>query len=307
LTSIIVVAGAGSYNTLLLLLVPIVLVMYSAVILSVIVLRKKQPDVKRYYTAPFGNIGPIVMVLILIALIITWLVHEPGSLRSLLLGVSFIATGIPVYFLLELYYNPRAIRKTNNLLAYLVLWAERLALPISIRKEVMKLLGKLKGKKVLEFGCSVGTLTMHLAQAVGKNGKVYATDISERDIQIAKKRLDKKGHKHVKVIHDLQHHNRVHPDVPNLHKAVSVGTLGYVKDIKNVLMHVNQRLKIGGEICFLDYDKFFDIIPNKEWLGNDKRIKKIFENGGFKVEVKRKQGFAWKYIFIFGEKVRNVK
>jgi len=307
LTSIIVFAGAGSYNTLLLLLVPIVLTMYSAVILSVIVLRYKKPNVKRYYKAPFGNVGPIILVLIMISLIIMWLVHEPGSLRSLFLGLSFIATGIPIYFLLELYYNPKSIRRTNDILAYLVLWTERLALPIKVRKEIIRLLGNIKGKTVLEFGCSVGTLTMHLAEEVGKNGKVYATDISEKDIKIAQKRLEKKGHKHVKVIHDLQHHSRVHPDVPTIHTAVSVGTMGYVKDVHTVLKHMNQRLKKGARICFVDYDKFFDIIPNKEWLGDDKKINKIFENAGFKVKIERKQGFAWKYIFIYGNKVKGVR
>jgi len=307
LTSIIVFAGAGSYNTLLLLLVPIVLVMYSAVILSVIVLRYKQPKVKRHYRVPFGKVGPIIVVLILLALLGIWAVMEAEAIRLIVLAISFIALGIPIYILLELYYNPKTIRKTNNLFAYLVLWTERIALPLGIRKQIIKLLGNIKGKTILEFGCSVGTLTMHLAEEVGKNGKVYATDISEKDIEIAKSRLLKKGHTHVTVIHDVQHHHRVHPDVPTIHTAVSVGMIGYVKNVKRVLQHMNKRLKKGAKICFLDYDKFFDIIPNKEWLGSDEKIKKIFNSGGFDVKVVRKQGFAWRYIFIYGKKVKNVK
>ncbi len=306
-TSILVIIGLGAYRTLLLMLLPFVLVMYIAVLFALVKLRFTQPKLKRPYKAPFGKVGPLVVILIMIALLVMWVVMEEEAIRLIILAVSLIALGIPIYLLLELYYNPKAIRRTNNLLAYLVLWTEKLALPSGVRKEVLRLLGDIEGKTVLEFGCSVGTLTMHLAEEVGKNGKVYATDISEKDIEIAKKRLKKEGHKHVKVIHDLQHHHRVHPDVPLIHTAVSVGMIGYVRDVDNVLRHMNKRLKKGSKICFLDYDKFFDIIPNQEWLGDDEKIKKIFEKAGFKVEVKRKQGFAWKYIFIYGEKVKGVR
>ena len=64
---------------------------------------------------------------------------------------------------------------------------------------------------------------------------------------------------------------------------------------------------MGSKICFVDYDKFFDIIPNAEWLGSDDKIKEVFHNAGFKVSVIRKQGFAWKYIYIYGIKIRNIK
>jgi len=306
-TSLLVIIGLGAYRTLLLMLLPFVLIMYIAVLLALVTLRFKQPKLKRPYKVPFGTIGPIFVVFIMVALLFAWVVMEEEAVKLVLLAISLIALGIPLYFLLELYYNPKAIRKTNNLFAYFVLWTERLALPLGVRKEIIDLLGDIKGKTILEFGCSVGTLTMHLAEEVGKEGKVYATDISERDIAIVKNRLNKKGHRHVKVIHDLQHHHRVHPDVPTIHTAVSVGMIGYVRDVKNVLKHMNKRLKKGSRICFVDYDKFFDIIPNKEWLGDDKKIKKVFSESGFKVDVIRKQGFAWKYIFIFGEKVKGVK
>ncbi len=305
LTSLIVIIAVGAYRTLLLMLLPFVLIMYIAVLLALVTLRFKLPDTKRPFKVPFGTVGPIIVTFILISLLFAWTIIEKGALRLIGLVISLISLGIPIYLLLELYYNPKAIRKTNNLLAYLVLLTENIFLPVSVRKEIIKLLGNLKGKKVFEFGCSVGTFTKHLADEVGKKGKVYATDISEKDIAIAKKRLRK--HKHVKIIHDHLHHHRVHPSVPKVHTIVSVGMLGYVRDIKNVLKHMNKRLKKGSKICFLDYDKFFDIIPNKDWLSDDKKIKKIFKDSGFEVDIKRKQGFAWKYLFIYGKKKGEVR
>ena len=69
---------------------------------------------------------------------------------------------------------------------------------------------------------------------------------------------------------------------------------------------MNKRLRKGSKICFVDYDKFFDLIPNVGWLSDDNKIKKIFRDNGFNVGVIRKQGFAWKYVFIYGTKLKNV-
>jgi len=66
LTTILVIVGAGSYTTMLHLLVPIVLVAYSFVLVSVVVLRYKKPDQKRFYTAPFGKVGPIIIALFML-------------------------------------------------------------------------------------------------------------------------------------------------------------------------------------------------------------------------------------------------
>jgi ubiquinone/menaquinone biosynthesis C-methylase UbiE len=281
--------------------------MYSAVIISVVVLRYKKPDVKRYYKVPFGKIGPIILILIMLSLIVTWLTHEAGALRSLFLGILLISIGVPLYFLLEMYYDPRMIRIVNDLSAELNLLTERITLPISVRQEIIKLLGNIKGKTVLEFGCSVGTLTMHLAEEVGPKGKIYATDTSKRVLSITDKRLAKQGHKHVKTLHDYDHHKRLHPNVPKIHTVVSVGALGNLRDPEKTLEDMNKRLKIGSKICFVDYDKFFDIIPAVDWIENNDKIKAIFKAAGFDVKIERKQGFAWTYVYVYGKKVKNIK
>ncbi len=306
ISSILVFIAAGSYLTLLHLLVPIVLVMYSAVLFSLTILRYKKPNLKRYYKVPFGRVGPLVVILFNAFLLIMWLKETQGAAHILRLGLSLIFLGMPVYFLLEMYYNPKAIRKTNNVLAYAALFTERMMLPIKVRKKIIKLVGNIKGKTVLEFGCSVGTLTMHLAEEVGKNGRVYATDISERDLSITQKRLDKRKHKHITLFHDPHHHKRVHPSVPAVHVIVSVGMLGYMQNPTKVLTHMNKLLKNGSRICFVDYDKFFDIIPNIDWLSDDDAVNLLFEKCGFKIKIERKQGFAWKYIYIYGKKIRDV-
>jgi amino acid transporter len=307
LSVLILAVGITSYSALLKLIIPLLFILYAVTLAAVTVLRYKKPHLKRIFKAPFGSILPIIFAVFLVACLIFWLVNSADALHILRLDLSLVFFGLPIYFLVEIYYNPRAVRKTNNVLAYLVLFTEQLALPKRVRKEIIKLVGKLKNKILLEFGCSVGTLTMHLAEEVGSGGKIYATDISERDLHIARKRIHAQGHKHVTFLHDNMHHSRVHPDIPKIEVVVSVGVLGYIQNIQKVLREMNQRLAIGSKICFLDYDKFFDLIPNIKWLDNDASIKEVFDKAGFRVDVRREQGFAWKYIYIYGKKVRNVK
>lgn len=292
----------GKYKALLSLVIPLGFVMYLFVVLLVPVLRAKEPNLKREFKVPFAKIGSAVVIMFIIGVIIAWLYSEQSAISTLKLGVSLIFVGVPIYMLLEIYYNPDAIIKINDSLAYLTLLTERIILPKSTRKEILALLGDVKGKKVLEFGCSVGTLTMHLAEAVNPNGRVYATDLSRKDLLITKKRLLKKGHTHVIVIHDEHQVNRVHPSIPHVDAIVSIGMMGYLQDVKKVLKEMRDLLPYGGKIVFVDYADFFRVIPNVAWLSNDKIVEKVFRDAGFSVFVTRKKGLFWNYVYVYGIK-----
>jgi amino acid transporter len=295
----------GKYKALLSLLLPLGMIMYIFTILAVAVLRFRKPYLKRTFKVPFGKGGSIAVILFMIALTALWILSEQNAVSTLMLGLSFILIGVPIYLLLVFYYDPDAIVKANNALAYLTLLTERIILPRSVRSEIFRLLGDIKNKTVLEFGCSVGTLTISLAEKVKPKGKVYATDLSENDLVITKKRLVKRGHMHVIVIHDKHQINRVHPDVPHVDAIVSIGMMGYLQDVKKVLREMRNLLPYGGKIVFVDYVDFFKIIPNVAWLSNDSTIAKIFRECGFSVFVKRKKGLFWNYVYVYGIKYHH--
>ena len=292
----------GRYKTLLSLLLPLGLIMYIFTIFAVTVLRFKKPNIKRVFKVPFGKIGSIITILFMIALMTAWIFSEPDALHILSLGMSFVFFGVPIYLLLVFYYDPDAIVKMNNALAYTTLLTEKVILPKKVKNEILKLLGDVKNKTVLEFGCSVGTLTLNLAEKVTSKGKVYATDLSENDLLITKKRLIRKGHMHVTVIHDKHQINRVHPDVPHVDAIVSIGMMGYFQEVKKVLKEMRDLLPYGGKIVFVDYADFFKIIPNVAWLNDDKKIEEVFRDCGFSVYVTRKKGLFWNYIYVYGIK-----
>jgi len=295
----------GKYKVFLSLIVPLSIIMYIPIILSVTILRIKKPFLERKFKVPLARFGPIIVSIFFVAIILGWLRSESDALNLFLLGLSLIAVCIPLYFLLQLYYNPKAIIIVNDLFAYLALFTERYLFPVPVRKEIIKLLGDIKNRTVLEFGCGVGTFTMHIAEAVSRSGKVYATDISEREVRITRGRMKKAGHEHVIVLHEKK--DTLHESVKRIDAAVSIAALGYIQDVKYVLKEINSRLKKNGRIVFLEYDKFFYILPNIDWLSKDEEIKQIFSECGFFVHIERRQGFFWQYIYIYGNKVKTVK
>jgi len=302
---IILVMAFGRYRTLLSLLLPLGLILYIFVILTIPILRRKYPDMQRSFKVPFAHIGSYLVVGFLFTLMVLWIIAEPSAWQILKLGLSFIAIGIPIYLLLEIYYNPDFIINVNDGLAYFTLLLEKFILPKNVREEIIDLLGDIKNKTVLEFGCSVGTLTLHLAEKVKPGGKVYATDLSEKDLVITKNRMIKKGHTHVVIIHDEHQINRVHPDIPNVDAIVSMGMMGYLQDVKKVLREMWELMPYGGKIVFVDYADFFKIIPNVAWLSKDQIIEKVFRDAGFSVYVARKKGLFWNYIYVHGIKFKR--
>ncbi|RLE38931.1 hypothetical protein DRJ17_02435 [Candidatus Woesearchaeota archaeon] len=303
LTCGIVILGIGSIRTLVEMLVPIELTMYSLVILSVTILRYKMPDHPRHYKAPLGKIIPVLIVMINIVLIFLWVKIVEHALFVFLVTISLIGFCLPIYLLVNVYYNPSVIRAFSDRLAFLTYLLENVLFPWGMRKKLITLIGSIRGKKILEYGCNVGTLTLHLAKAVLPSGKVYATSHSMGQIKIAHHRVTKKGHTHVKFLYDEQHHKRVHPVIPEIDAVVSVGTLSTVQNIDAVMQGWYKRLPIGGKIFVVEYDRFFHLIRNVEWLETDEKIASFFRKAGFAVKVERKWGLFWQYIYIYGFKI----
>jgi APA family basic amino acid/polyamine antiporter len=302
LSIIVFLMAFGRYEQLLTLMLPIGFVMYFFTILIVYRLRVTHPHAPRPFRVPFAKFGSITICTVLALLLYLWILLEPGAVHSLSLALSFILLGIPIYLLLEMYYDPDEIIRMTDSLAFFTLWLEAILLPRSVRRKILFLLGNVKNKNVLEFGCSVGTLTLQLAEAVKPNGRVFATDLSKREISITKKRMLRRGHYHVIPIHDEHQVNRVHPYIPHVDAIVSVGMLGYLQDTKKVLGEMRNLIPYGGRIVFVDYADFFGLIPNVQWLANDQSIAKRFKEAGFSVFVRREKGLFWNYVYVYGIK-----
>ena len=219
---LLLIIGFASYEVLLQILVPMAAILYVAMILAVPVLRRKMPLQARPFRVPFARVGPAACVLIFAAVMAAWLLQEPGAGATLRTSLSLILVGMPLYFLVEMYYDPKMITGASDLLAYANFLLQKVAgLDRGERKKVVAFLGSgIRGKTVLDYGCGVGGLVLDLVEAVGRNGKVYATHFSKNSVRIARKRVEiKKWHDtnwiygEARIMHDPKQMTRVHPDV----------------------------------------------------------------------------------------------
>jgi len=299
---IIVIIAFGAYDSLLGMLTPLALIMYIIVLLAVTILRFKMKNVNRTFKVPFGEIGPVLVALLYLGVVVLWLLKVPGALNLFRIIISLVIFGIPIYLLLIFLYDPETIVNFSNYFSRLTLWFENVILPKHIRNDIMGLFKDLERKVVLEYGAGVGTLTMHLAEAVGPQGMIYATDMSHRNINLLEKRLEKKGIKHVTLIHDEHQVNRIHPSIENVDFIFSVGMMSYMQDVRKILKQMNRILPDTGRICLVEYVNFFRFLPDVEWLSDTGKLRSIFREAGFSVQVKKKRGLLWNYLFIYGIK-----
>lgn len=299
---ILILVSSAAYETILYLLLPLAILQYGAVIIALLVLRKRLPDRARPFRLPLAKTGSALTLIALGGIIVFWILHEPGAWVSLRLAGSIIFAGIPLYFLLKVYYDPEAIIKLNDTFAYLAYLTEKFSLPPPVKREILMLIGDVRGKTILEYGCSIGTLTIELATKVSAKGRIFATNISAKELEISKQRIIQRGHEHVVFIHDEHQANRVHPQVPRVDAIISFGMLGYIQDVNKVLSEMNDILKDGGRLVMVDWINFFHIIPDVEWLTHDELIRSVFKKAGFSVTVTRKRGILWDYLYVHGVK-----
>jgi SAM-dependent methyltransferase len=59
-----------------------------------------------------------------------------------------------------------------------------------------------RGESVLDIGCGTGSTLLRLANAVGPEGAVLGVDISEQQLNLARRRVSESGLKHARVVLD---------------------------------------------------------------------------------------------------------
>jgi ubiquinone/menaquinone biosynthesis C-methylase UbiE len=105
---------------------------------------------------------------------------------------------------------------------------------------MVRAIGKIKGKKLLDIGCGAG---VHIEQYQKLGAKCFGIDISETLIELAKKRCPKVEFK-IGSMTRLPYTNGYF-DI-----ATASLSIDYLKDLKKVFQEVNRVLKKGGMFYF---------------------------------------------------------
>lgn len=301
---LLILISTGNYKQLLSLIIPLSFLMYFGVILTVPILRKKMKS-KSSFQAPLGNILPYFLAILFLVFIVIWLSVEPNAAYLFRYALGFLFFGLPVYLLLNVYYNPDFAIEINEFFSYINLFLENIIFPKNLRKAILNIFTKYKNKKILEFGSGIGSLTTLLADKVGSKGKIYAVDFSEKNLKILNKRMVKLNHFHVETIHDKHVISRVHPKIKEVDMVFSVGLLSYIQNLNKILEELYDILPEGGKICFIEYMDYFHFIPNPKYLTKKKEIQQVFRQCGFSVRIKKIKGVLWNYSLIYGMKTEH--
>ena len=300
-SSLIVLIANSMYLTLVETLLPLTFLLYTILMIALIISRKqyKEQGIEPVFKAPFGIAGPLFIIAFNLAMIGFWIFKSQRSGFILTNLAIFMLVGIPIYLLLNMYYNLEFSRKVLNATARLNLAFEAITLPKSIRKFAINLFGDVKGLNVLELGSGVGTLTLELAKQADR---VVAIDMSEKHINIARQRAKELGLTNIEFIHDPHLATRIVPGIGKFHRVYSVGMLSFFQDFKKLARDLHQVLEDNGKICFIEFIDYFKVLPNPSHIRNFEKIKSIFEEQGISVKITKKHGFLWNYLIIYGVK-----
>lgn len=127
-------------------------------------------------------------------------------------------------------------------------WTERDTwMPV---ERIFKLAGIDEGSHVADIGCHEGYLSIHLANKVGNNGRVYAVDVRDDRLDDLKENLKSRDLNNVSVI--LGDYDNPKLPKETLDVVIIMDTYHEMTDYDIILEHVFKSLKPGGKLIILE-------------------------------------------------------
>jgi basic amino acid/polyamine antiporter, APA family len=295
--STLVFVGAGSYETLLHMLIPLILVVYSAVLLSVVILRFKKPDMVRPYKVKFGKVGPLITILFMVFLLVMFIKETHSALDILRISAGLVAFGIPAYFAIELFYDKKYVTLRRNLMAKLAHHYHRFPLPKPTFNKIMSLVGPFNKKTaILVYNSPMGTFTQRVVKSKMKFRNIHIANQSKEEIKIFKEKVHEK---HVET-HLVRSFGI--PHVGKVDSFVSFNDLGYVKNIERFVHEVKKVLVKNGKFCFYVKSSLLNMSPNAIEVEDKKKMISIFKKEKLAVTYSRKKRLFKTEIFMYGKR-----
>ena len=299
--SALVIVGAGSYETLLHMLIPLILIVYSAVLLSVVILRFKKPDLHRPYRVIFGKVGPFATILFMIFLLIMFIKETHGALDILRISGGLIVFGVPAYFAIELFYDKKYVGLRRNMSAKLSHYFHRIPLPKPSFNKIINLVGPFTKKStIMVYNSQMGAFTQKIVKAKMPFRKIIVANQSKEEIKFFKENISLKDRKHI-TIHFLRSLS-IPTKSGKVDSFISFNDLGYVKDISSFVHDVKKVLNTKGKFCFYIKNNVLNMTPNAIEVDDKKKILAIFKKEKLNVTYSRRRRLFKTEIFIYGKK-----
>lgn len=136
-----------------------------------------------------------------------------------------------------------------------------------------------EGDKILDYGCGPGSFVFPAAEIVGKNGKVYATDLHHLAINMINKKASKKG---ITNIETIQTNCATGLTSKSIDIVLMYDVIHMFKEPKEIFVEIHRIMKPIGILS----------VSNPHMRERD-IITKIVENGDFKLVKQGEKTFSF--------------
>ncbi len=115
---------------------------------------------------------------------------------------------------------------------------------------ILEALSADKGDVVADLGSHEGYMTLHLAKAVGINGKVYAVDVEKYKLRNLSKHMKRRGINNVETV--LGDYDNPKLTANSLDAIIIMDAYHEMQDYMTILGHVKSALKPGGRLVMIE-------------------------------------------------------
>jgi FkbM family methyltransferase len=174
------------------------------------------------------------------------------------------------------------------------------------RKEILEKCQLKEGMAVADVGAGTGLFTRLFAEAVGKDGRVYAVDISPKFIEHIEKTCKEAGLKNVKGV--VCKPDSVGLEEGSVDLVFICDTYHHFEFPNKTMASIHRALRPGGRVVLIDFQRVEG--KSSEWvLGHVRAGQEVFvkeiESAGFKQLGEEK--FLKENYFVRFEKVKADK
>jgi len=141
------------------------------------------------------------------------------------------------------------------------------------------------GNYVADFGAGTGFYSFAAAEAVGREGKVYAVDVQKPMLEKLKAEAHNIRHlNNVEVVWaDLEHIGGTRLRESSMDAVIAANVFFQLEKKDNACMEIRRILKNGGRVLVVDWSSSFGGLgPQSTDVFSEDQAKKLFEKHGFK-------------------------
>jgi ubiquinone/menaquinone biosynthesis C-methylase UbiE len=169
--------------------------------------------------------------------------------------------------------------------------------------KAVNLLGLQPGQTVADVGAGVGYWSFLLASQVGRQGKVFATDIQPEMLRLLRKRIEKAGVTNIETVLGSETGTGL-PD-GSADMVLLVDVYHEFSQPQQMLRSIRRTLKADGRLVLLEFRKEDPNVPiREEHKMSVEMVKSELEPEGFKLR-KVLPDLPWQHIFFFTKEGAN--